>query len=397
MEDDASGKVPFVLNFDSYPELAASRFLSSFKGDIANGLFRDYQEIEEERIPVVRGSLMVAGTSSNLLRGSLTFNCRFEEFTLDTPVNRVLRQALIFCLKVLVDTNARREIESLLDEWFQSVGDLREADLDYSLPQHQRTLSRSFAEAVNVCRSLWIEPRNIRTVDSIGFLIRDTQKIVETAILIMLKDVVERNHDYCFYTFGDAKHSPHLKSSSRTDNDRPMDWKPQTAEYEGLTRRSVETGSEKLPWTFDPDIALTRLPQDALERSLNPLENIVGDVKYKIEDPIKNKSVGNFLHDSDRAQLLYFAKAFNVCRALAITFAEPEPELSCDLNLLGQKIVGSYAIARTSYGAGIDIKVIRYPFGDNIKPEDAHLNVIKAMDSVLGWFSNEVASSDSGR
>lgn len=82
-----------VEHMAAFWEVLAEWCLAAIADSIRPGLMPDYQRVEDE-IKFVRGRVDVVATTNNFLHGRLDAHCEFEEFEVDTPLNRVLRRAV---------------------------------------------------------------------------------------------------------------------------------------------------------------------------------------------------------------------------------------------------------------------------------------------------------------
>ena len=73
-------------------ELITRWFLSAAEQLLRLGLIRDY-ELERQELPAVRGRLEPLRTSLLYYSGQLAFDCEYEDFTYNTPLNRLIRAA----------------------------------------------------------------------------------------------------------------------------------------------------------------------------------------------------------------------------------------------------------------------------------------------------------------
>ncbi len=78
---------------DSLWQLVARWLIDAVQALLRRDLLRDYQE-ERDETAVVRGSLQPLETSRIFYGGRLNMLCVFDEFGLNTPLNRVLRAAM---------------------------------------------------------------------------------------------------------------------------------------------------------------------------------------------------------------------------------------------------------------------------------------------------------------
>lgn len=98
---------------------------------VHKGLRKDFHLVEHNLHNTIKGRLMV-GTNirQNISKGHITNNvCKYQIYDIDTPENRVLKKALIFCLKQLkfykhvLDTDCLEATARYIKPFFFKVGD----------------------------------------------------------------------------------------------------------------------------------------------------------------------------------------------------------------------------------------------------------------------------------
>lgn len=164
-------------------DLVATWFTAALERLMRRGMLADYEEQRDE-LPAVRGSIDLLATAVGYYQGRMDISCVFDEFALDSPLNRILKAAVLRVsltpfLKPELRQRARRALARLTD-----VGDLRANDL-YEQPD-RRTASY---------RSAWLLARQLLAASGVTvesgpsqawtFLIR-TPEIVEDAVRTIL-------------------------------------------------------------------------------------------------------------------------------------------------------------------------------------------------------------------
>ena len=66
--------------------------MKALESALRQGVIRDYHE-QTDIVPFIRGRLDVADAVLSYYKGKMRYRCSFEEFGLDTPLNRVLKAA----------------------------------------------------------------------------------------------------------------------------------------------------------------------------------------------------------------------------------------------------------------------------------------------------------------
>lgn len=126
-------------------EVLAHSYLWAAERLIRWDLSRDYIELQDE-LNFARGKIIAAPTSRNLLRGRMAFALQFDEFSVDTPLNRVVRAAAWAVAKhPLLDERLRRRarrVRARMDEVGElQPGDLRLATLDRRVAHYRDALT----------------------------------------------------------------------------------------------------------------------------------------------------------------------------------------------------------------------------------------------------------------
>ena len=114
-------------------ELVAAWFVGAGESLLRKGMTRDYQAATDE-LAVVRGRILPRRTATNFYRGLLRIECNYEEFSFDTPLNRVvLGAARIISGSRSIDKTLRRRALALSIHMDEGVGEWSYQDLTVSL------------------------------------------------------------------------------------------------------------------------------------------------------------------------------------------------------------------------------------------------------------------------
>ena len=164
-------------------ELVARWFVRAALGVLRRDLIRDYSDAQDH-LPVVRGQIEALPTARAFYAGRLDIHCQFEEFTADTPLNRIVKAAArVVRRSAFLSTEVRRDGARILAR-LADVGDLRSTDV---LSTTDRRTSH-YADCVSLARHIL---RSIgRSLDAGGhtawtFLIR-TPELVEAGVRTLL-------------------------------------------------------------------------------------------------------------------------------------------------------------------------------------------------------------------
>jgi 5-methylcytosine-specific restriction enzyme subunit McrC len=112
---------------DSLWELLARWFLIAVQQVLRSDLLRDYTPVVDELL-MVHGAIRPLDTAQQHYSGRMTLTCDFDEFALDTPLNRLLKAAArIVVRNPLIQEETRRVAQRVLQR-FDDVGDLQPRD-----------------------------------------------------------------------------------------------------------------------------------------------------------------------------------------------------------------------------------------------------------------------------
>ena len=108
-----------------------TEYLNILQRIVRKGLKKSYYRVEENLNNKVKGHILVSRTiQRNLAKGRITDNvCRYQVYDIDSPENRILKKALVFCRKQLevykhaLDTKALEKKVRYVQPSFERVGD----------------------------------------------------------------------------------------------------------------------------------------------------------------------------------------------------------------------------------------------------------------------------------
>jgi 5-methylcytosine-specific restriction enzyme subunit McrC len=189
-------------------DLVAAWFIAALERLLRYGLVADYGE-QREDLPYLRGTVHPEKTASAYYQGRVAFSCRFDDFGLDSPINRVLRAATSTVASApFLEPELRRRARRALSR-FSDVSELRPGDIRY-LPERR---SAHYATGLQLARHVLAATGRTIAVGSSPawtFLIR-TPELIEQAI----RGILGRGlHDI----IGVKKSGRQLKSSKLTLN-----------------------------------------------------------------------------------------------------------------------------------------------------------------------------------
>ncbi len=165
--------------------LVASWYVSAVEALLRGDLMRDYQLVTDE-LSVIRGHVHPLSSATAVYRGQLVFTCDFDDFTTDTPLNRLLKAAArTVSASGTLGWNVRRRASALLAR-MENVGSLRPSD-EYAEVDRR---TAHYVDAVSLARHvIHGQGRAIQEGDlpAWGFLI-PTPVMVEAGLRAILQE-----------------------------------------------------------------------------------------------------------------------------------------------------------------------------------------------------------------
>jgi 5-methylcytosine-specific restriction enzyme subunit McrC len=151
-------------------------FVESAERLVRLGLRQDYSEISQE-LEEVRGRLIPLSTITEVMKGRPIAACVFDELSLDTPLNRIIRAACerVSCLEGISDDTKKRARR--LAYRMDGVGLLRHAD------RHQKPdrLTKTYVRPISLARLI---------VDGCGIALSNG-KVKGTSFLLRTPEIIE--------------------------------------------------------------------------------------------------------------------------------------------------------------------------------------------------------------
>ena len=142
-----TGGISYVGNedFDNLHELFAEIIIVGMRKQLKRGLPRQYRSQREE-LSNLRGKIDIQTSVRSQTMARRRLVCEFDEFTEDTPGNRLIKCAITYLLKQDdVSDNRKRYLKFLR----ASLGNV--TDVQYIRVSQQRTGGAEYAILVNVC------------------------------------------------------------------------------------------------------------------------------------------------------------------------------------------------------------------------------------------------------
>jgi 5-methylcytosine-specific restriction enzyme subunit McrC len=128
-------------------QLVATWFVDVADRVLRKDLLRDY-EAAEDWLPAKRGQIVVLPTARAFLAGRYGFECRYEEFSVNTPLNRILKAAAMKVLGSIVLPSTLRRQARVICSRMTDIGDLHSSDLLTEIDRR----SAYYADALQLAR-----------------------------------------------------------------------------------------------------------------------------------------------------------------------------------------------------------------------------------------------------
>ena len=135
----------------TFQELIARWFLNSVEELVPDRLLRDYYQ-HQGYLSSVRGAIDPLLTSQKFMTGQLQVFCRFEEFEIDIPANRIIREAL---RRISQLSYLPKEIRSNARAKFHSIDPISEySTSDLKVIADRRMLMEGYEPALTLAKDL---------------------------------------------------------------------------------------------------------------------------------------------------------------------------------------------------------------------------------------------------
>jgi 5-methylcytosine-specific restriction endonuclease McrBC regulatory subunit McrC len=172
---------------ESLWEVIAEWFVRATERVVRQDLIKDYEMFVDE-LTSVRGRVAALESAGAYYAGRMACVCEFDEFTVDTPLNRVLKAAAATVLaSPRLSRNVRRRARSLLLR-MTDVGILRHADISTQLDRRTAHYLDAYSLARHVLRKVG-RSLSAGEVTIWTFLIR-TPELVEAGLRQLIKRAI---------------------------------------------------------------------------------------------------------------------------------------------------------------------------------------------------------------
>ena len=146
--------------------LIINDFLNGVEKVVSKGIRKGYKQFEDE-LKYIKGRVNVMETTRNLLSGKLAIKTEFEEFSIDTALNRLIKSAL-FEIKTLhssesLHVTSSDYIETLVSKasklynHFEFIPDYLASDLRVNVDRNTKYYEQALVGAKNILQSYGAE------------------------------------------------------------------------------------------------------------------------------------------------------------------------------------------------------------------------------------------------
>jgi 5-methylcytosine-specific restriction endonuclease McrBC regulatory subunit McrC len=142
-------QVGFAAAEGSLWELVARWFTKAAAVVLRRDLLKDYKPVSES-LKTVRGTLSAIPTARSYYSGRLELHCRFDEFDVDSPLNRLIRGASEAIVTSPVFSKGVRREAAHIRLRLSDVGELRATDMDAAVDRR----SWFYADAAILARHI---------------------------------------------------------------------------------------------------------------------------------------------------------------------------------------------------------------------------------------------------
>jgi len=165
-------------------------FLHGVEKVVNNGVRKGYKQIDEE-IKFIKGRVDVLKTTRNLLSGRLGIQTEYEEFTIDTPMNRLIKSALVKVKNIKEETSTSllnyEEIVSTanrLHRHFEFIPEYNKSDFRVKIDRNTKYYEQALVGAKNILQFIGASVQYGDTKASARLI--KTDKVIESGLRYFL-------------------------------------------------------------------------------------------------------------------------------------------------------------------------------------------------------------------
>lgn len=167
-------------------------FLHGVEKVVNNGVRKGYKQIDEE-IKFIKGRVDVLKTTRNLLSGRLGIQTEYEEFTIDTPMNRLIKSALVKVKNINEETSISllnyEEIVATanrLHRHFEFIPEYNKSDFRVKIDRNTKYYEQALVGAKNILQFIGASVQYGDTNASARLI--KTDKVIESGLRYFLNE-----------------------------------------------------------------------------------------------------------------------------------------------------------------------------------------------------------------
>lgn len=138
-------------SFDNAAELYAEILIIGVGTLVKRGLGRDYASVTEAT-SMPRGKIDVSGSIKTLSFTDMKLVCAYDEFSVDTLLNRILKTSMLLLIRSDIDKSRKRRLRKLL-AYFEGVGTLDLRFCDWR-PRYDRN-NETYRVLIAICKMIY--------------------------------------------------------------------------------------------------------------------------------------------------------------------------------------------------------------------------------------------------
>ncbi|WP_436955635.1 5-methylcytosine-specific restriction endonuclease system specificity protein McrC [Staphylococcus sp. AS1337] len=118
-------------DFENAIDLYAAILIKGISIQLKRGLHHEYVE-EQESLKIVRGKINITESIKNLDIMNQKLNCSYDEFSINTYMNKIIKTTMILLLKSEISKERKKKIKKLL-LFFEKVDTLDKRNINWNL------------------------------------------------------------------------------------------------------------------------------------------------------------------------------------------------------------------------------------------------------------------------
>ena len=134
-------------DFDNIYDLFSEILILGLNKQIKQGLFKDYIEVNETTSSI-KGKINITESINDLTMLQAKLNCTYDEFSINSYPNRIIKTTLFYILKANVSLDRKKKLKRLL-YYFKSVDMLDVNNINWKI-RYDRN-NQSYRLLISIC------------------------------------------------------------------------------------------------------------------------------------------------------------------------------------------------------------------------------------------------------